>query len=222
MTRKSKDDFVIVALDVDSLEKQDAVVSLLGEAQFFKVGMELFYSGGRRSVTGLTGAGRRVFLDLKIHDIPVTMEKAVRSLAKLEPDFLTVFCGPDGVRAAVEGASGSSLKILNVTALTSEGGDSRRVEEIVLERARLTREAGGHGVICSARETKAVKDEFADLIVVNPGIRPAGAALDDQKRVATPGEAYLAGADHVVIGRPIVQAPEPAAAYSDILKSIPF
>ncbi len=223
--RRVHDDFIIIALDIDSLEREQETLAELSDAAFFKCGMELFYSAGEKAVSLIRESGKRVFLDLKINDIPKTVEKSVRALTKLKPDFLTVFTGLEGVQAAVEGAGDSGLKILNVTVLTSQdAAQGGRVEDLVLERARLTKEAGGHGVICSALETASVKAEFGNsFLTVNPGIRPANSQSsqgDDQKRVATPQMAFAWGADHVVIGRPIMQSPDRAAAYRQIMDSI--
>jgi orotidine-5'-phosphate decarboxylase len=175
--------------------------------------------------------GKRVFLDLKLFDIGATVEAAVKGLAAFGLDFLTVQGDPQVVRAAAQGASGSATRILAVTVLTSldradlddnliRPGD---LAEIAVERAARALAAGAHGVIASAREAAQIRalPEAARKLIVTPGVRPEGAAPGDQKRVATPREALLAGADHVVVGRPVWAAPDPRAAATAILAGLP-
>ena len=170
--------------------------------------------------------GKRIFLDMKLFDIPATIENAVRGLAQFDLDFLTVHGDPHVVRAAKEGA-GDKLKILGVTVLTSldrEGLDecmirSGDIHDITVERARRALEAGADGVIASPQETLDIRalPEAKDKLIVTPGVRPEGAELGDQKRVATPGSAVAAGADHIVVGRPVWQADDPRAAAEAIV-----
>jgi orotidine-5'-phosphate decarboxylase len=174
--------------------------------------------------------GKRVFLDLKLFDISATVEAAVRRLAGFELDFLTVHGDPHVVRAAVAGAAGTDLRILAVTVLTSlDRGDldemmmvEGAVSDIGAERARRALEAGAHGVIASPREAAAIRalPEAEGRLIVTPGVRPEGAAAGDQKRVETPAAAVAAGADHIVVGRPVWQAEDPAAAARAIQASL--
>ena len=222
-TPKSNSDFLIVALDYDQKLEALELVSKLENVNYYKVGMQLFYSAGFEIIEDLKNLGKKVFLDLKINDIPNTVEKAVKSITRLNVDLLTVFTGPEGVQAAVEGASGTDLQILNVTVLTSQAGsdDSENISEMVMKRAELTLNNGGNGIICSGVETESVRAKFGnDLMIVNPGIRPIGADAGDQKRIVTPSEARKAGASHIVIGRPITQAADPVHTVQEILSSL--
>jgi orotidine-5'-phosphate decarboxylase len=174
--------------------------------------------------------GKRVFLDMKLFDIGATVEAAVRGLARFDLDFLTVHGDPHVVRAAREGAGASGMKILAVTVLTSlDRGDlddclyaAGTLADVVVERARRALAAGADGVICSPGEAAQVRalPEAAGRLIVTPGVRPPGAAKGDQKRVTTPGEAVAAGADHIVVGRPIWQADDPRAAAAAIVASL--
>jgi orotidine-5'-phosphate decarboxylase len=175
--------------------------------------------------------GKRIFLDMKLFDIGATVEAAVRGLAKFDLDFLTVHGDPHVVRAAMEGASGSRTKILAVTILTSldrtdldasliQQGD---IADLVATRAGRAFEAGADGVIASPQEAALIRalPQAAGKLIVTPGVRPQGAEMGDQKRVATPGQAIKDGADHIVVGRPIWQATDPLAAVKDILADLP-
>ncbi len=197
---------------------------------FYKIGLGMLAGGGLDLARELKGAGARVFLDLKFFDIGATVEAAVRGLAQFDLDLLTVHGDPNVVRAAKEGAAGKDLKILAVTILTSldradldaaliRAGD---MSEIVTERARRALSAGADGVICSPREAHLVRalPEADGKLIVTPGVRPAGAAPGDQKRVATPAEAIADGADHIVVGRPVWAAADPAAAAAAIVEEI--
>jgi orotidine-5'-phosphate decarboxylase len=172
--------------------------------------------------------GKRIFLDMKLFDIGATVESAVRGLAAFDLDFLTVHGDPHVVRAAKEGAAGSNLKILGVTILTSleradlDAGMIRPgdLHEITVERAARAFEAGADGIICSPREAQAIRALPDARLIVTPGVRPAGAALGDQKRVETPASAIAAGADHIVVGRPVWQAADPRAAAQAILAEL--
>jgi orotidine-5'-phosphate decarboxylase len=192
----------------------------------FKVGLQLFTSEGPALVRELVTAGHRVFLDLKLHDIPNTVSHAVRSAANLGVTMLTVHAsaGADVLHAAVE-AAGNHVAVIGVTVLTSfddqdlhEIGVARPVAGHVLHLAALARAAGCAGVVTSPRETALVRQaQGTAFAIVNPGVRPAGSQKDDQQRTATPGEAIRSGATHVVVGRPITKAQEPAKAAEEIV-----
>lgn len=222
-------DRVIVALDVPDIASAREIVEALGtDATFFKIGYELAFVGGLDLAKALIRDGRKVFLDLKLHDIPNTIEKGVGQIAAIGATFLTVHAYPQTLAAAAKGAEGSSLGILGVSVMTSmDDGDLARagfgmgVSDLVARRARQTYEAGCKGLICSAADIGHVREAVgAGLTLVTPGIRPAGSAVGDQKRVMTPGEAIRAGADHLVIGRPISAAADPRAALRAILDEI--
>lgn len=222
-------DRVIVALDVPHLQAARAIVSTLGDdATFFKIGYELAFIGGLDLARDLIAAGKKVFLDLKLHDIPNTVEKGVGQIASMGATFLTVHAYPQTLAAAAKGASGSSLGILGVSVMTSmDEGDLARagygmgVSDLVARRAKQTYEAGCVGLICSAADIANVRAAVGDgLKLVTPGIRPAGSDIGDQKRVMTPADALRAGADHLVIGRPITAAGDPGAALRAILADI--
>lgn len=213
-------DRLIVALDVPTVDDARSLVATIGDAvSFYKVGMQLqFAPGGMDYARELLGGGKRVFLDAKLYDIGETVRLAVKNIARLGVDFLTIHANAPTLRAAAEGGRDSSLRILAVTVLTSVGaGDladlgfaGMSVEELVLKRARQAAEAGVDGVIASVMEAATIREETRGrLTIVTPGIRRAGDALGDQKRVATPADAIGAGADHLVVGRPISQAADP-------------
>jgi orotidine-5'-phosphate decarboxylase len=215
-------DRLIVALDVPDAEAADDLVARLGEAvTFYKIGMELVYGGeGLALAQRLIAAGKRVFIDLKLHDIPNTVERATRQIARLGATLLTVHAYPQTMSAAKAGAAGSGLKILGVTVLTSsddadlkEAGYALGVRELVRRRAVQAREAGIDGLILSPQELTGTRAAVGrDFLLVTPGIRPAGGAIGDQKRVMSAGEAIAAGADYLVVGRPVTQAADPQAA----------
>ena len=227
-----KNNPLIIALDVpSSLKALYYVGNLKVTGVAFKVGLELFASAGPDLVRGLVGDGKKVFLDLKFLDIDETVKRAVEQITSLGASFLTVHQSGKTVAAAVAGCHGSDLKILAVTVLTSldvgdlrDMGISLTVEELVLHRARRAMEAGAHGVVASGREAGKVralaKSLGKDLIIVTPGIRPSGADLDDQKRATTPAEAIQAGADYLVVGRPISRAQNPGEAATKIVEEI--
>ena len=226
------DDRLIVALDVPDALSGLALAERLGDAVgFYKIGLGMLTGGGLALARELKDDhGKRVFLDLKLFDIGATIEAAVRGLARFDLDFLTVQGDPHVVRAAREGAAGSRLKVLAVTVLTSlDRADldaalmaPGTVGDLVLARAARAFEAGADGVIASPQEAAAIRalPQAAGRLIVTPGVRPAGAALGDQKRVATPAQAVASGADHVVIGRPIWQAPDPRAAAQAVLDEL--
>lgn len=209
---------LIVALDVPSYAEATAIVSELGEAvSFYKIGLELLFDGGLRLAGELRDAGKLVFLDMKLLDIGNTVEKAVRNIAKLGVNYLTIHA-VDGktLRAAREGKGTSDLKLLGVTVLTSlttddliEQGISETPQDLVLRRARLAYESGVDGVIASGLEARAIREVIGgDFTIITPGIRPSGSAANDQARAMTPRGAILAGANHLVVGRPILNAPD--------------
>ena len=218
------DERLIVALDMpDALRALDLVGQLGDAVEFYKIGLGMLTGGGLALANELkTEHGKRIFLDMKLFDIGATVEAAVRGLARFDLDFLTVHGDPHVVRAAREGAAGSDLRILAVTVLTSLDRDDLdaalirpgAVADLVLARAVAAFEAGAHGVIASPQEAAALRalPEAAGKLIVTPGVRPAGSAPGDQKRIATPAQAIRDGADHVVIGRPIWQAADPRAA----------
>lgn len=226
------DDRLIIALDVaDALAGLDLARRIGDRVSFYKIGLGMLTGGGLALAHELKQEhGKRIFLDMKLFDIGATVEAAVRGLVRFDLVFVTVHGDPHVVKAAKAGASGSATKILAVTILTSldradldaaliRPGD---VPDIVVERARRAFEAGADGVIASPQEAALIRalPEAAGRLIVTPGVRPAGAAPDDQKRVATPAEAVAAGADHVVVGRPVWAAPDPAAAVDAILAEL--
>jgi orotidine-5'-phosphate decarboxylase len=227
------DDRLIVALDVPNILLGQALVDRLGDAAgFYKIGLGMLTGGGLALANDLKHEqGKRVFLDMKLFDIGATIEAAVRGLAEYEFDFLTVQGDPQVVRAAMEGKRGSGMKILAVTVLTSlDRGDldanlikAGDIHAITLERAARAFEAGADGVITSPQEAGAIRalPGARGRLIVTPGVRQAGAAPGDQKRVATPGQAIADGADHVVVGRPIWQAENPAAAARAVVAEMP-
>ncbi|WP_265500060.1 orotidine-5'-phosphate decarboxylase [Paracoccus beibuensis] len=224
------DDRLIVALDVPNALAGLDLAERLGDAVgFYKIGLGMLTGGGLALANELKqDHGKRIFLDMKLFDIGATIEAAVRGLAQFDLDFLTVHGDPHVVRAAKQGAAGSNLKILGVTVLTSleradldaglmQAGD---VHQITVERAARAFEAGADGIICSPREAQAIRALPEARLIVTPGVRPVGAALGDQKRVETPASAIAAGADHIVVGRPVWQAGDPRAAAEAILAEI--
>jgi orotidine-5'-phosphate decarboxylase len=221
---------VAVALDAPDLETAARWAALVTpHVSTVKIGLELYLRYGPQVVASVRGAsGVAVFLDLKLHDIPATVAGASRAVARLRPDVLTVHAagGPEMVRAAVEAAPGTMVAA--VTVLTSLSDDdfgrvgmAGPVSDAVLRLALLSVEAGARGLVCSPREVAAVRSAVGpDVTLITPGVRPAGAASNDQARIATPEEAVLAGADLLVIGRPITGAPDPGAAAATIAASL--
>ncbi|GEP02492.1 orotidine-5'-phosphate decarboxylase [Methylobacterium oxalidis] len=212
-------DRLIVALDLGDVAAAEALVERIGDAAtFYKIGYRLAYAGGLDLVPKLAARGLKVFLDLKLHDIGNTVEEGVRSIAGLGATFLTVHAYPQTMRAAVRGRGADGPKILAVTVLTSydeadarEAGYALGVRDLVASRSAQAREAGIDGIVCSAEEAEAVRGVVGpDRLIVTPGIRPAGSDLGDQKRVMTPDQARAAGIDHIVVGRPITGAADPA------------
>jgi orotidine-5'-phosphate decarboxylase len=223
------DDRLIVALDVPNALDGLHLAEKLGDAvSFYKIGLGMLTGGGLALADELKKEhGKRIFLDMKLFDIGATVEAAVRGLAQFDLDFLTVHGDPYVVRAAKEGAAGSDLKILAVTILTSlERSDldsamikDGAVPDLVVERAGRAFDAGADGVISSPNEAALIRalPESKGRLIVTPGVRPAGADLGDQKRVATPANAVKNGVDHIVVGRPVWKAADPRAAAEAIV-----
>jgi orotidine-5'-phosphate decarboxylase len=220
---------LIVALDLPSLHEAETLVALLGEAaRAYKIGYQLLPLGGYGLARRLHERGRCVFVDAKLLDIGATVERGVRSIALNGADMVTVHADPDTIKGAAAGRGDAALEILVVTVLTSwdqaalaAHGIETPVEALVLKRAEMAAEHGADGVIASPREARAIRERFGDrLRIVTPGIRPAGAAADDQKRVTTPEEAIRAGADRLVVGRPIIRADDPVLAAEAIMREI--
>lgn len=228
----SSKDHLIVALDYPSAtEALRLVDSLEQTCQWFKVGMELYYAAGNQIVEQLRNRGYNVFLDLKLHDIPNTVAAAVRSVTQAGASLLTIHAagGPVMMTAATEAASSPNApRLLAVTVLTSMDteqllsiGVTSSPAQQVARLARLAESSGISGLVCSAEETALLRKQLhPDTLLVVPGIRPAGAAAQDQKRIATPAQAIAAGASTLVIGRPITQAADPAKAAQAILEEI--
>jgi orotidine-5'-phosphate decarboxylase len=218
---------LIVALDVDGRRAAEALVETLdGSVDVFKIGYQLAYGGdGLALGRALIAAGKRVFFDLKLLDIDNTVEHGVAAIAATGASFLTVHAYPNCLRAARRGAAGSGLTILGVTVLTSmddadvaAAGYARDAAGLVLLRAGQARDIGIGGLVCSPREAAMVRGAVgSDMAIVTPGIRPAGSASGDQKRIMGPAEAIAAGASHLVVGRPITAAPDPREAAQAIL-----
>jgi orotidine-5'-phosphate decarboxylase len=220
---------LIVALDLPSVDAAEAMVERLGESvSFYKIGYQLAFAGGLPLARDLAQAGKQVFLDLKLHDIANTVAYGVESIVRLGATFLTIHAYPQTMKAALEGRAGSSLKLLAVTVLTSyddidlhESGYALGVDELVADRAKRAHDLGLDGLVCSAAEASALRLMVGDdMTLVTPGIRPAGSEHDDQKRVVTPANAIAAGADYLVIGRPVTAAPDPRAVAAAIIADI--
>ncbi len=222
-------DRLIVALDVPGVEAAEAMIARLGDSvTFYKIGYQLAYAGGLPLVRQLADRGKKVFLDLKLHDIGNTVARGVESVAGLGATFLTVHAYPQTMQAAVEAVTGSGLKILAVTVLTSydeadlaAAGYRLGVSDLVRHRAGQAKALGVHGLVCSAEEAASLRPLVgAGIDLVTPGIRPAGSDAGDQKRIMTPARAIAAGADYLVVGRPVMAAPDPKAAADAIVAEI--
>ena len=230
-------DHVIVAFDCTQERAYELADELSGQLAWAKVGMELFYACGADLVRDLKARGLKVFLDLKLNDIPNTVKCASRVLAGLGVDMITIHAsgGPAMVAAAREGldegAAAAGLpapKLLAVTVLTSMDADelakvgvTRPIPEQAASHAKLAVDSGLDGIVCSPREAREMRELLGpDALIVTPGVRPAGAALGDQSRVATPAAAIEAGASHIVVGRPITQAEDPVAAFEAIVSEL--
>jgi orotidine-5'-phosphate decarboxylase len=222
-------DRLIVALDLSGIADAEAMVAKLGDSvSFYKIGYQLGYAGGLPLVRQLSDSGKKVFVDLKLHDIGNTVARGVESVAKLGATFLTVHAYPQTMKAAVEARAGSSLKILAVTVLTSyDDGDLHaagyrlNVSDLVEARAQQAQVLGVDGLVCSPEEAAALRKIVGhQMHLVTPGIRPAGAATGDQKRIMTPARAIAAGTDYLVVGRPITEAADPRLAADAIQAEI--
>lgn len=220
---------LIVALDVASVKEAQALVERLGASvAFYKIGYQLGFAGGLALAQALAEAGNQIFLDMKLHDIGHTVARGVESIARLGASFLTVHAYPQTMHAAVEARAGSKLRILAVTVLTSyddsdlaAAGYDFSVSELVAERAAQARDIGVDGLVCAAEEVEKLRPIIRpSMVVVTPGIRPPGSAAGDQKRVMTPAAAIRAGADYLVVGRPIVTAEDPKAVAEAIVADI--
>jgi orotidine-5'-phosphate decarboxylase len=222
-------DRLIVALDVeDAAAARRLVKGIGGAASFYKVGMQLVFAGGLALIQELTGAGKRVFLDMKLLDIDNSVAGAVRSIARLGATFTTVHAYPNAMRAAVAAMPSGGPGLLAVTVLTSmDGADLRgagygeSTAALVARRAADAREAGLDGIVCSPQEIDTVRKIVGpDMLIVTPGIRPAGSAAGDQKRMMNPADAIAVGADYIVVGRPVTAAADPAGAAEAIVADI--
>ncbi|MEL6818892.1 MAG: orotidine-5'-phosphate decarboxylase [Pseudomonadota bacterium] len=229
MISAETDKRLIVALDVPSVADATAIIEELDDlVGFYKIGHQLGFAGGLALVSVLKSAGKSVFLDMKLLDIDNTIEKGVGSIINLGVDMLTIHAYPKAMAAAVKAARGSDICLLGVTVLTSmdntdldDAGYAGSAEELVAKRANQARDAGMGGIVCSAAEARKVRDIVGpQMAVVTPGIRPAGAAANDQKRIVTPRDAIAAGASHLVVGRPISAAKDRVAAAKAILAEI--
>jgi orotidine-5'-phosphate decarboxylase len=225
-------DRVIVALDVPDLKRLNELLDRLeGRPTFYKVGLELFIAEGERAIEAVRKRNGRIFLDLKLHDIPETVARAVASAARIEAELLTVHTsgGYEMLTRAAQAAE-NRVKILGVTVLTSLLEDDLRAEgietgipEMVRARARVAARAGIAGLVCSTHEIEAARGAAPGLFIVVPGIRPAtgpGSAPGDQKRIATPAQAIAHGADYLVVGRPLRDAPEPVQAFEELVREV--
>ena len=221
-------DRLIIALDLPDVAAAEAMVGKLGDAvSFYKIGFELALASGIPFARALARSGKKVFLDLKLHDITNTVVRATERAAELGAAFLTVHAFPPTMRAAVEGRGKSPLKILAVTVLTSwddadlrEAGYARSVKDLVRVRAEQAREIGIDGIVASAAEAADLRKKIGSMLMVTPGIRPAGDAPGDQKRIVTPTDAIKAGSDYLVVGRPVLSAVDPKAAAESIVAEI--
>lgn len=222
-----RNDRPIIALDFATKEQTLEFLKQFDESLFVKVGMELFYQEGPELVREINGLGHDVFLDLKLHDIPNTVESAMRGIAKLDVAMVNVHAagGVEMMKAAKRGLAGSKTQLIAVTQLTSTSEEGMQkeqlinasLEESVVHYARLADEAGLSGVVCSVHEAEAIGDACGEeFLRVTPGIRPAQVSVDDQKRVATPDEARAQGSTHIVVGRAITKAADPKDSYRQI------
>jgi len=222
-------DRLLVGLDLRSVEAAEAMVARLGDSvTFYKIGYQLSFAGGLPLVRKLADKGKKVFIDLKLHDIGNTVARGVESIAKLGATFLTVHAYPQTMKAAAEARAGTDLKILAVTVLTSyDDGDLHAagyrfgVSDLVEARAQQAQVLGIDGLVCSPEEAGAVRKVVGhQMRLVTPGIRPAGSATGDQKRIMTPARAIAAGADYLVVARPILESADPKAAAEAIQAEI--
>ncbi|AJY48408.1 orotidine-5'-phosphate decarboxylase [Martelella endophytica] len=219
-------DRLIVGLDVPTVAEAATMVETLGDSvSFYKIGYQLAFAGGLSFARELVDSGKKVFLDMKLLDIDNTVAKGVENISRMGVTMLTLHAYPKAMRAAVEAAAGTPLCLLGVTVLTSmddgdliEAGYTTDARTLVEKRAEQARAAGMGGIVCSAAEAERVRAITGpEMAIVTPGIRPAGVAANDQKRVMTPRDAIVAGASHLVVGRPIVAASDPRAAAQQVL-----
>jgi orotidine-5'-phosphate decarboxylase len=225
-----KENPIIIALDVESASQARELVSKLGHSvSFYKVGLELYAAAGMEFVRELTGAGKQVFLDLKFYDIDETVKRAVAQVARAGVRFLTIHAVTSVMKAAVEGRGDSDLELLAVTVLTNFderdlhelGYDNISVKDLVAKRVHQAVACGMDGIVCSPLEVRNVRTiSGPDKILVTPGVRSAGVAVGDQKRVASPAEAMHNGANYLVVGRQVTRAQDPAAAVGAILNEL--
>jgi orotidine-5'-phosphate decarboxylase len=222
-------DRLIVSLDLPALEPAEAMIKRLGDSvTFYKIGYQLVYRGGLSLAQKLRSAGKKVFIDVKLHDIGNTVKSGVESLSSLGATFVTVHAYPQTMQAAVEGRGNSGLQVLAVTVLTSyneadmeAAGYKHSIADLVAIRARQAKAIGVDGIVCSPEEVAAVRGIVGDqMALVTPGIRPEGSAAGDQRRIMTPSRAIKAGADYLVVGRPIIEAADPKAAADAIQAEI--
>jgi orotidine-5'-phosphate decarboxylase len=220
-------DRLIVSLDLPALEPAEAMIARLGDSvTFYKIGYHLVYAGGLSLARQLRAAGKKVFIDVKLHDIGNTVTRGVESLSTLGATFLTVHAYPQTMKAAVEGRGDAGLKILAVTVLTSyneedaqEAGYRHTIADLVAIRARQAKALGVDGLVCSPEEVAALRAIVGgQMSLVTPGIRPSGSSVGDQKRFMTPSRAIAAGADYLVVGRPVMEAADPKAA-ADLIQA---
>ncbi len=221
-------DRLIVALDVPSVGEAEAMGKRLGDTvTFYKIGYQFAFAGGLAFAATLA-RDKRVFLDMKLHDIGNTVAKGVENVVRMGATFLTIHAFPQTMRAAVAAKAGSGLRLLAVTVLTSyddidqaEAGYNINIEQLVAKRAVQARDIGVDGLVCSAEEAAPLRLMVGGgMTLVTPGIRPAGAASGDQKRIMSPAQAIAAGSDYLVVGRPIVEAPDPKASAEAIVAEI--
>jgi len=222
-------DRLIVALDLPGVDQAEAMIARLGDSvTFYKIGYQLGFAGGLSLVRKLNDAGKKVFIDVKLHDIGNTVARGVESLSSLGATFLTVHAYPQTMQAAVEARGNSGVRILAVTVLTSyneadveAAGYRHTVADLVATRARQAKALGIDGIVCSPEEVAALRAIVGDgMSLVTPGIRPAGSSSGDQKRIMTPARAIAAGADYLVVGRPVTEAADPKAAADSIQAEI--
>lgn len=223
-------DPIIVALDVDSAAQARSLLKTLGDSVgFYKVGMELYAVAGMDFAREVADSGKRVFLDLKMYDIPETVKRAVKQVGKTSVEFLTIHARLSVMQAAMDGRAGSGLKLLGVSVLTSmddqdllvDSGHAGSVQELVALRSRNAMAVGIDGIVCSPLDVTMVRGlTSSQAILVTPGVRSRVATAADQKRVATPAEAVAAGADYIVIGRQVTRADDPVAEVGRIREEI--
>jgi orotidine-5'-phosphate decarboxylase len=228
-TKIAPRDRLIVPLDLPDVAAAEAMIARLGDSvTFYKIGYQLAYAEGLPLVRQLVDKGKKVFADLKLHDIGNTVARGVESVSKLGATFLTVHAYPQTMKAAVEARGEADLKILAVTVLTSyddgdlhEAGYRLGVSDLVETRARQAQGLGVDGLVCSPEEAAALRKVIGNrMALITPGIRPVGAASGDQKRIMTPGRAIAAGSDYLVVGRPVLEAADPRAAADAIVAEI--